>query len=97
MATKVAFDLAVTVLGHNLLRLLALGLPAGYRRLSARSLYDRFLCNAADVALAPGTCRGSLKNQRALSAPLEAFASVGTPSIPWIGDRRISILGATRS
>ena len=97
MVIKVDFDLAVTVLAHNLLRLLALDLPAAYRRLSARSLYDRFLCNAAEIALAPGTCRVSLKKQRDLPALLEALASVGTPNIPWIGDRRISIRGATRS
>ena len=97
MVIKVDFDLAVTVFAHNLLRLLALDLPDGYRRLTARPLYDRFLCNAAEIALAPGTCQVSLKKKRDLPALLEALASVGTPSIPWIGDRRISIRGATRS
>ena len=59
MVIKVDFDLAVTVFAHSLLRLLALDLPDGYRRLTARPLYDRFLCNAAEIALAPGTCRVS--------------------------------------
>ena len=38
MVIKVDFDLAVTVFAHNLLRFLALDLPDGYRRLTARPL-----------------------------------------------------------
>ena len=66
MVIEVDFDLAMTVLACNLLRLLALDLPHGYRHLSARSLCERLLCTAAD--LEPGLCAVSLKNKRDLSA-----------------------------
>ncbi len=40
MVIQVDFDLAMTVLSHKLLRLLAHDLPPGYRRLTPRSLLD---------------------------------------------------------
>ena len=86
MAIKVDFDLATTVVAYNLLRLLALDLPPGYRQLTARSLGDCLLCNAAEIALDPGLCTVSLKKKRDLPALLEALQAVGTPRIPWLGN-----------
>ena len=97
MVIKVDFDLAITILAYNLLRLLACDLPPGYRRLTARSLYDRLLCNAAHIRLAPHLCTVALKKKRDLPALLEAFQAVGTQRIPWLGDRRIVFQGATTS
>lgn len=94
---KVDFDLTMTVLAYNLLRLLAAALPPGYRRLTARSLYDRLLCNAADISLTEDQCRVTLKKKRDLPALLQALQAVGTQRIPWIGNRAIHFEGATRS
>ena len=97
MVIKVDFDLAMTVLAHNLLRLLALDLPPGYQQLAPRSLYERLLCTGADIALTPDRCTVSLKKKRDLPALLEALKSVGTPAIPWLGNRQIVFQGASRS
>ena len=97
MVIKVDFDLAMTVLAYNLLRLLALDLPPGYQRLAPRSLYERLLCNGADIALTPDRCTVSLKKKRDLPALLHALQAVGTPAIPWLGNRQIVFQGATRS
>ena len=97
MVIQVDFDLAMTVLAYNLLRLLALDLPPAYRQLTARSLYDRLLCNAAEIALAPGLCTVSLNKKRDLPALLEALQSVGTQRIPWLGNRQIVFQGASVS
>ena len=94
---KVDFDLAITILAYNLLRLLACDLPPGYRRLTARSLYDRLLCNAAHIHLAPHLCTVALKKKRDLPALLEAFQAVGNQRIPWLGNRPIVFQGATTS
>ena len=97
MVIKVDFDLAMTVLAYNLLRLLALDLPPGYQQLAPRSLYERLLCNGADIALTSDRCTVSLKKKRDLPALLEALKSVGTPAIPWLGNRQIIFQGASRS
>lgn len=97
MVIKVDFDLTMTVLAYNLLRLLALDLPPGYQRLAPRSLYERLLCTGADIALTPDRCTVALKKKRDLPALLEALPAVGTPAIPWIGNRQIIFRGATRS
>ena len=97
MVIKVDFDLAITILAYNLLRLLACDLPPGYRRLTARSLYDRLLCNAAHIRLAPDLCTVALKKKRDLPALLEAFQAVGNQRIPWLGNRPIVFQGATTS
>ena len=97
MVIKVDFDLAMTVLAYNLLRLLALDLPPGYQRLTPRSLYERLLCNGADIALTPNRCTVSLKKKRDLPALLHALQAVGSPAIPWLGNRQLVFQGATRS
>ena len=97
MVIKVDFDLAITVLAYNLLRLLARDLPPGYQRLTPRSLYERLLCNGADIALTPDRCTVSLKKKRDLPAVLHALQAVGTPAIPWLGNRQIVFQGASRS
>ena len=97
MAIKADFDLTMTIVAHNLLRLLACDLPPGYRRLTARSLCDRLLCNAAHIRLAPDLCTVALKKKRDLPALLEAFKAVGTQRIPWLGNRHIVFRGATTS
>ncbi len=97
MVIKVDFDLAMTVPAYNLLRLPAMDLPPGYRHLTAQSLHERILRTAGDVTLAPGTCTVSLKKKRDLPAPLEALQTTGTPRVPWLGNRRLVINGASRS
>ena len=97
LVVKVDFDLAMTVLAYNLLRLLALDLPPGYRQLTARTLYERLLCTAADISLTPDLCTVSLKKKRDLPALLEALQSVGTARIPWLGNRQLVFQGASRS
>ena len=97
MVIKVDFDLAMTVLAYNLLRLLALDLPPGYRQLTARTLYEKLLCTAADISLTPDLCTVSLKKKRDLPALLEALQTVGTTRIPWLGNRQVVFNGASRS
>ena len=97
MVIKVDFDLAMTVLAYNLLRLLALDLPPGYQRLAPRSLYERLLSTGADIVLTPDRCTVALKKKRDLPALLQALQAVGTPTIPWLGNRQIVFQGASRS
>ena len=86
MVVKVDFDLAMTVLAHNLYRLLALQLPPGFQRCTASTLFDKLLCTGADVTLEPTRCLIALKKKRKLPAE----------PIPWLDNRHLVFRGATR-
>ena len=97
MVIKVDFDLAITVLAHNLYRLLALRLPPGFQRHTAPTLFEKLLCTGADVTLSPSHCTVALKKKRSLPALLETLAKMPTQTIPWIGNRKLTFQGATRT
>ena len=52
MVIKVDFDLTISILAHNLYRLLAFDL-SGYSHLNATSLFEKFMCNSGQVSIAP--------------------------------------------
>ena len=72
MVIKVDFDLTMTLLTHNLLRLLARDL-VGYTQASAGSLYNQFLQNSGRVELTPSTINVILKKKRTLPILLAAM------------------------
>ena len=97
MVIKVDFDLALTVLAFNLYRLFARDLPAGWQRSTAQTLFDKLFATGADIALEPGLCTVALKKKRNLPALLETVAAKDVGPIPWLGDRRLVIAGASRT
>ena len=70
------FYITMTMLAHNLLRVLAAAPPLGYRCLSARSVSDRLQCNAADISLTRDQCRVAPKQKRDLPTLLEAMRAI---------------------
>ena len=96
MVIKVDFDLAMTVLAHNLYRLLALQLPPGFQHYTASTLFEKLLCTAADVTLDPTRCLIALKKKRNLPALLETLDQLPAEPIPWLGNRHLVFSGATR-
>ena len=96
MVIKVDFDLAMTVLAHNLYRLLALELPPGFQRCTASTLFDKLLCTGADVTLEPTRCSIALEKKRNLPGLLETLAKLPAQPIPWLGNRHLVFRGATR-
>ena len=97
MVIKVDFDLALTVLAYNLYRLLALDLPPGYRHCTALTIFESMLATGADIRLGPDLCTVALKKKRNLPALLEAVAKIQPEPLPWLGNRRLAISGATRT
>ena len=96
MVIKVDFDLAMSVLAHNLYRLLALQLPPGFQRCTASTLFDKLLCTGADVTLEPTRCVIALKKKRNLPALLETLDKLPAEPVPWLGNRHLVFRGATR-
>lgn len=96
MVIKVDFDLAMTVLAHNLSRLLALQLTPGFQRCTTFTLFEELLPTGADVTLKPTRCLMALKEKRNLPALLETLDELPAEPIPWLGNRHLVFCGATR-
>ena len=62
MVIKVDFDLTMTVLSHNLYRLLAMNLP-GYTHNTSTSLFEKFVSNSGEVKISSDTIRVKMKRK----------------------------------
>lgn len=69
MVIKVDFDLTMTILAHNLYRLLALDLD-GYKQCTAVSLYEKFIYNSGFMKINKEKMTIRLKKKRHLPALL---------------------------
>ena len=96
MVIKVDFDLTMSILTHNLFRLLANDLPR-FENLSDISLYENFLLNSADVELKSDSIIIKYKKKRNLPLLLETMDKYDKISYPWLGNKNICIKGASYS
>ena len=96
MVIKVDFDLTMTILAHNLYRLLAQELP-GYEHFSSTTLYGKFMHNSADIQIERKQIVVNLKKKRNLPGLLSAMETSSTINIPWMGLRSLVFAGASRS
>ena len=86
----------MTLLVHNLYRLLAADLP-GHSHQTAMSLFERFLCNSGDIRITDTQIIIEMKKKRHLPALLTAMAAFEQQPIPWLGGRALVFRGASRS
>ena len=93
---KVDFDLTMSIMAHNLYRLLAMELP-GYRNCEAATLFNKFVDNGADVEFEPDRVSVRLKKKRDLPLLLKVASSLQGGPIPWLGGRKLEFSGATVS
>lgn len=96
MVIKVDFDLTMSILAHNLYRLLALEFER-YSHLSVQSLYDKFVNNAADIEIDKKEIVVKYKKKRNLPLILETTQDMPKVTYPWLGKRSISFEGASYS
>lgn len=96
MVIKVDFDLTMTILAHNLLRLLAMDLT-GYSHFSSMSIFEKFLSTGGSVAVEQDRIIVGLKKKRNLPALLTAMQSFGPIPISSLDNKRIIFQGDTRS
>jgi hypothetical protein len=96
MVIKVDFDLTISILANNLLRVFAADLP-GYAHLNPESLYVKFLQNSGHVAIADDKVSVALRKKRNLPALLSSIEPFqGKPSRLFQG-RTLIISGDSRS
>lgn len=94
MVIKVDFDLTMTVLAHNLYRLLAMNLP-GYTHNTSKSLYEKFLCNSGEVEIADKEIIIKMKKKRNLPALLTEMENFENLSIPWMNNKKMIFAGSS--
>jgi hypothetical protein len=93
MVIKVDFDLTMTILAHNIYRLLALELP-GFEHCEAETLYNKFINNAGNVSITDDKIVVSLKKKRNLPLILEALSKYDDP-ISWLNNLQMQFIAAS--
>lgn len=96
MVIKVDFDFVMTILTHNLYRLLAMDLGR-YSHLSDQSLYDKFIENTADIKVGNDEIEISLKKKRNLPLLLEVMSNFSRQNYGWLGNKKVIFSGASYS
>lgn len=96
MVIKVDFDLTMSILTHNIYRLLAMDLER-YEKLSVQSIYEKFLDNAADIKITETEIIVALKKKRNLPLILEKMNSFSNLKFSWLNENKIIFQGASYS
>lgn len=96
MVIKVDFDLTMTILTHNLYRLLARDLDR-YYNLSDQTIYEKFIENSADIKIEANQIEVRFKKKRNLPLLLEKMANYEGLSYSWLNNNKIKFTGATYS
>ena len=95
IVVKVDFDLTMTILAHNLYRLLAAELQ-GYSHNRAQSLYDMFIDNYGEVEVGSDTITVKMNRKRALPLLRESIPTV-IDTYSWLGDKKLLFAPNTHS
>jgi len=96
MVIKVDFDLTMSILTHNLFRLLANELER-FEKISDQQLYEKFLYNSADIIVGTEKIEIRYKKKRNLPLLLETMNNYHDIKYPWLGNKRLEIEGASYS
>jgi len=87
IVVKVDFDLTMTILAHNLYRLLASELP-GYSHYRAQSLYDEFIDNFGEIEVGKDIITIKMNRKRALPLLRESIPQL-EDTYSWLGGRKL--------
>jgi hypothetical protein len=90
MVIKVDFDLSMSILAHNLYRLLAADLP-GFSNSTAPSLFAKFMDNGGNVHIDERCVTVTLKKKRHIPALLTALERFQGKPISWMQNREFRV------
>jgi hypothetical protein len=96
MVIKVDFDLTMSILTHNLFRLLAMDLQR-FENISDQTLYEKFLLNSADIIIENKIITVKYKKKRNLPLIIETMKKNEEISYSWLDDNKICFEGASYS
>jgi transposase len=95
IVVKVDFDLVMTLLAHNLYRLFAMSID-GYSHCEAKTIFNKFILNAAEVDISDKEVLIKLKKKRTLPLTLQQLADLQAELLtyPWLHDKRMRFVPA---
>jgi hypothetical protein len=98
IVVKVDFDLTMTILAHNLYRLLAAALP-GYSHYNAQTLYDMFIDNYGEVEVGSDIITVKMNRKRALPLLRESIPllDLNDDTYYWLGDKKLIFIPSSHS
>ena len=96
MVIKVDFDLTMSILAHNLIRLFALNLN-GYSHKADQTIFDKFLRNSGTVRIGENRVEVKLNKKRNLPAILMAMEPFQNKKIKALNNHQLQISAETRS
>ncbi|GAX60465.1 hypothetical protein SCALIN_C11_0076 [Candidatus Scalindua japonica] len=94
MVIKADFDLTMSVLAHNLYRLLAMNLP-GYTHNTSTTLFEKFLCNSGEIEITSEKIIVRMKKKRNLPALLNEMEKFENIVIPGMDNKKLVITGSS--
>jgi len=77
---KVDFDLTMSILAHNVMRLYCKELE-GYSHCKAETIFNKFISASGDVTVGDGSIEVSLKKKKSLPTLIEHLDSLGSVSV----------------
>jgi len=95
IVVKVDFDLTMTILSHNLYRLLAAVLP-GYSHYRAQALYDMFIDNYGEVEVGNDTIIIKMNRKRTLPILRESIPLL-EDTYSWLGNKKLVFTANTHT
>jgi hypothetical protein len=96
MVIKVDFDLIMSILAHNLYRLLALSLDR-YQHFADERIYEKFIDNSGDITIGVSDIRVDLKKKRELPLLLDFFKESSSTIYPWLKNKKITFYASSTS
>jgi hypothetical protein len=93
---KAYFDLTMTILAHNIYRLLAIRFD-GYTHCEAKTIFNKFIYNAGDIDITDEYVIVKLKRKRTLPITLEVMKRDADLHYPWLRGKKLLIEAATRT
>ena len=88
MVNKVGFDMVMTILAHNLYRLLAKHLD-GCRHLTGEQLYDKFIANSGEIIINESEIRIDLKKKKSLPLLMQYLDQSKMHKYTWLENKTI--------
>ena len=96
MVIKVDFDLTMTILAHNLYRLLAMDLER-YSHFSDNRIYEKFIMNSGEIEMGDQKIKVKLKKKKNLPQLLSVMNNFALQKYPWANNKKLTFEGMTVS
>ena len=95
IVVKVDFDLTISILAHNLYRMLARELD-GFTHNTSTTLYDKFIDNSGDVVISSNTIAVKMNRKRHLPLLRESLPEI-SENYSWLGNKKLVFTASSRS